>query len=375
LLLCSNGDMLPSSNDINNSILDVARCWIENQSKLQSFANKIRNSQIKNKDFLEEKLIQKINACAVDGSFCAVDGSIACEELHGLDVALYRSVATCFVYENSNLKSVKYFPNTHPPLEVRANSLSSQFEKMRFISLVRLKSELDCALNSVQKFSANYLLLDGSIAPLMDDKPANDSILTPIYEELIEVYKNLYSTCISKNCTLIGITKDSRSSKFYDLISDSLEQNTQNREQNKSSEHLAPLKTCSDTVFLDHLLEKNERTCAFRSSNTGQKNQVFNDLGDFSSNIVSFYIKPVEHDRPLRVEFLSSSQSFSQIANLLCILCSLNEHYAYPAILIEADLRVALDPNEVDQALNDLSSRIGLKQPILKLRRNNRPFR
>lgn len=348
---------------LDDSILDVARSWIARQSKLSEVATKVRELNIHSQDFLEGNLIQKINSHKTNGLFCAIDGGIVCEEFHGLDVAISRSNASCFSYEDSKLVKAQYYPKSRPDFEICAHSSLGQFEKMRFISLTRLKSELQCAINSLEEFSPNYLLLDGSIAPLMDDKPPEDSKLAPLYHELISIYKTLYSLCAQKNCALIGVTKDSRAKRLTDIISVCV------------PSHSESLSTCHDTVFLDHLLKKGERTTAFRYSGSPQKNPIFKDLGEFSQKILAFYLKPVEYDRPLRVEFLSNDLSFSQIADAISDLSAINPNYAYPAVLIEADLRAAIEPREVEQTFEHLASKIGHKQPILKLRRNSRPFR
>jgi len=348
---------------LDDSLLKVARSWLENQSKLTTIASNMRNSLPKSHEFLEGELIQKMNPTRVSGSFCAIDGGIACEEFHGLDVAAFRSVSACFTYENSKLVKTAYFPSSHPPLEISAHSALGQFEKMRFLSLVRLESELECALNSLNKFSPDFLILDGSIAPLIDDKPPSDSELVSLYDNLISIYKNLYSSCEQKNCSLLGITKDSRGRRFSDILCVA------------DSSSSSVLSACHDTVFLDHLLQKGERTTAFRYSGSPHKNPVFKDLGEYSQKILTFYLKPVEHDRPLRVEFLSNHHSFSQIADSISALSAINPSYAYPAVLIEADLRAALEPNEVESQIQTLVSKVGGKNPILKLRRNSRPFR
>jgi len=360
---------MSQEKEIDDSILNVARSWVERQSKLNAFALHAKKALITNDDFLQSEAVHKINPCNVNGRFCAIDGSIACEQLHGLDVVFYRSVGVHFNYVNSKPTEVKYFPKTRPELNVCADSFSSQFEKTRFTSLVRLKSELQCALSCLSSFDLDFLLLDGSIAPLVDDKPSADSTLCSLYTQIIDLYQSLYSQCLQKNCTLVGVIKDSRSSRFYDMVRQSLKQSDSQEAKNIDV-------SCSDTIFLDHYLQKNERTCAFRHSATTQKNPALKDLGKFASNICAFYIKPVAEDRPIRIEFLQSELSFSKIADTLSSLCALNAHYAYPAILIEADLRVAFDPTEITSAISELQTRIGLsKDGLFQLRRNTRPFR
>ena len=136
------------------------------------------------------------------------------------------------------------------------------------------------------------------------------------------------------------------------------------------------LEHSSDTLFLDYMLKQKERTFSFRYSASPAKNQVLKDLGDWASKILSFYIKPVEGDRPLRVEFLSNSgASYDEVASIVCGLCSLNKNYAYPAVLIEADLRAAISPQEAEHEISFLRSRLGKDNPLMPLRRNSRPFR
>ncbi len=86
-----------------------------------------------------------------------------------------------------------------------------------------------------------------------------------------------------------------------------------------------------------------------------------------------FYMKMSNHDRPLRIEFLNHGTDFNQLASLLYSLCAIHESYAYPAILIEADLCALLDEHELERVKHSL---YGLGNEVaLPLRRNSRPFR
>jgi hypothetical protein len=158
------------------------------------------------------------------------------------------------------------------------------------------------------------------------------------------------------------VIKDSRSKRFIEIVS-------------KRFQGEPGFLHTSDTNFLHFLLEAGERTCAFPYSSSPAKHQVLKDLGKWAEKILSFYLKPVEGDRPLRVEFLSGQKPFSEIAQLIYSISCLNKSYAYPAVLIEADLRAALGSEELERAYASLFAKIGRTSAILRLRRNSRPFR
>lgn len=131
----------------------------------------------------------------------------------------------------------------------------------------------------------------------------------------------------------------------------------------------------SDTNFLHFMLEAGERTCVFPYASAPAKHQVLKDLGSWAEKILSFYLKPVKDDRPLRVEFLSGQKTFSEVASLAHSLSCVHKAYAYPAVLIEADLRAALDGDEFERAYAELFSKLGRSSSLMRLRRNSRPFR
>ncbi|MFH1307130.1 MAG: DNA double-strand break repair nuclease NurA [Candidatus Micrarchaeota archaeon] len=350
---------------LTESILTLARSWLKKEDEWASLAKRLRfnSGKIQFKEALEQNLIYPTNAKKPEGAFAAIDGGIAGEEFHGLDIIISRSLAAKFEYKNGILSSHKYFPSSRPEFELNAKSGLEQFDKLRFTSLIRLRSELNCAINALENWPLSHLLLDGSIAPLVADKPPHDSELVELYSEVISFYHKLYKLSEEKNVNLIGVMKDSRGRRFTEMLARS------------AAESAPSLSHTSDTLFLDHLLEEGERTFAFRYSSAPSKNPVLKDLGKWAEKILTFYIKPVKGDRPLRIEFLSNSSSFDEIANTMAGLCSLHPHYAYPAILIEADLRAAIDSNEASHVIADLHTKLGKNRPLMQLRRNSRPFR
>ena len=349
---------------LHDELLNLARDYLANQEQWSSIAQRLRFNlgKITYPEALEADLLYVVKPLPPDGTFAAVDGGLGTEEFHGLDLLVLRALAVQFGYKDGELVSHVYSPSRRPEPILQARSGLEQFEKLRFISLYRLKAELSCAIEVMQKHNPNYLLIDGSLAPLVSDKPPEDSQFRALYGEVVELYRLLYSTAATKNINLIGVTKDSRGRRFLDMLA-------------KSNPESAPaLEHASDTAFLDLLLQEGERTFVFRYSAHPTQNQVLKDLGEWGSRILTFYIKPVAGDRPLRIEFLAAATPFNQIAEVMAGLCHLHPHYAYPAVLIEADLRAAMEGEEVEQIVADLSARLGRRR-FMPLRRNSRPFR
>jgi len=311
---------------------------------------------------LEKELVYPVSPVSVDGTFAATDSGIVGEELHGFDFLLLRAVGVLFEYRNSKAVAHKYFPSAVPALQYDMRSGLDSHDVMWHKSLFRLKCELTCSRHLIEKHSPAFLLVDGSIAPLLSDKPSEESEIRPLYDEVVECYRGLYESAWKKGCTLLGVIKDSRSKRFIEIVQ-------------KHSQNEQGLQHATDTNFLYFMLEAGERTCAFTYSSSPAKHQVLKDLGLWSEKILSFYLKPVKDDRPLRVEFLSGQKTFSEVASVVHSLSCQHKAYAYPAILIEADLRAALDENEFERAYGSLFARLGRSSSLMRLRRNSRPFR
>ena len=311
---------------------------------------------------LESQLHYPVKLEQVNGSVAAVDAGIAGEELHGFDFLVQRTVGVVFEYSGSRVKSHKYFPSALPPLDYDVRSGLDSHDVMWHKSLFRLKGELGCSQRIIEQHSPSYLLLDGSIAPLLSDKPPEDSEMRPLYDEVVAAYRSLYETAWKSGCCLLGVIKDSRSKRFIEIVG----RYAQNEEGFAHT---------TDTNFLYFLLEAGERTCAFTYSSKPTSHQVLKDLGQWSEKILSFYIKPVKDDRPLRVEFLSGQKTFAEVASFAHSLSCSHKAYAYPAILIEADLRAALMPEDFERAYGALFSKLGRSSSLFRLRRNDRPFR
>jgi hypothetical protein len=345
-------------------LAEIAEQIASTEHAREELARRLRfnSGKIEYAETLERELVHKVQVVPVEGTIAAVDGGIVGEELHGFNFLLMRAVGAIFSYSGSKALSHSYFPTSSPPMQYDVRSGLDSHDVMLHSSLIRLRGELSLAAALIQKHAPSYLMMDGSIAPLLSDKPSEDSEMRPLYEEVLSAYQSLYESAWKANATLLGVIKDSRSRRFIDIV--------QRHAQDEPG-----FAHTSDTNFLYFMLEAGERTCAFSYSSSSSKHPVLKDLGQWSEKILSFYLKPVKDDRPLRVEFLSGQRTFSEIASLLHSLSSQHKAYAYPAILIEADLRAAMPPDEFERAYGSLFSRLGRSASLLRLRRNERPFR
>ncbi len=318
-------------------------------------AQRVRSEARIPKDSLEPEFILPLNKTKIEGKISAVDGGILAYEMHGADLLIAKAVSSTFNYSDGAISTHTYFPRTfsHPSYEVETGL--DEREVLWHSSLFRLQLEIQNALETAKKETPDYLLLDGSICPLSSDRPAEESCIFPKYLTLLNTYKELYSFCTENSIVLVGAIKDSRSRRLMEML--------------RSQVTLR----ASDTVFLHHLLKEGERTFAFRYSESPQKHHVLRELGKWGEKICAMYIKPVMADRPMRIEFLNGQKSFSETADFISTISSINRSYAYPAILIDADLRAMMNPQELERAKKSLSLFAG--PSLLDLRRNSRPFR
>lgn len=351
---------------VDDSIVSLAKDYIAKQEEFQELAERLRfnHGKVSYEESLEGDLVKEIVPKKFSGKVAAIDGGVANEQMHGLDIVITRSVAVCFEYVDGELADAEYFPNSRPEAEFDAKSCAESFEAMRFSSLIRLRSELSCAIDCMNEWELDYLLIDGSLAPLVSDKPPAESEMHQMYGQVVDLYKRLYETCAKKRVNLVGVMKDSRGKRFVEMLARS------------TAESKESLLSTSDTVFLDHLLKENERTFVFRYSKVPSKNPIMKDLGEWSDRILTMYLKPVKKDRPLRIEYLAVNDlTFDEVASTISRMSAVHPHYAYPPILIEVDLRAAMDPVEVERLMGDLSMRIGHGSRFMPLRRDSRPFR
>lgn len=335
-----------------NELRQAAEYVISINRQRAEKARIIRESNAIFKEALERDIAIPVEKIDINMEIAANDAGLLSRELHGADILLGRAVAVKFSYEKNKLTSVEYYPSSFSKVEYDVKTGLDEREILWHKNLFRLRLEIENGIGAVEKFSPELFLMDGSLTPLLSDRPSEDSQLYEDYNLVVSIYKELFSLCERKGVALAGVIKDSRGKRFMEIIKSRVDEN------------------CADSIFLHYLLKEGERTFVF---NYREENTIIRDLSPWGRKVNILYLKPSKNDRPLRVEFLPSKFSFSEFASILHTLSSISSSYAYPAILIEADMRAALNPEEMESAEKMFSFYSG--GTVLPLRRNSRPFR
>jgi hypothetical protein len=343
------------AGDMLEELRKAADCIAQIEGRRRGEAARVRGIAPKMQEMLDGGLVMPLEHAEAKGKVSAVDGGILNYEMHGADLLIGKAVSSTFTYENGELKSYSYYPNAFPQPAYDVKTGLDEREVNWHRSIFRLNLEIQNALETARKEKPEFLFLDGSIVPLMSDRPSEDSALFEDYLMLIKRYKELFKFCAESGVCVAGVVKDSRGKRVMEVL----------------AKHTG--EKCADSVFLNHLLREGERTCVFHYSSNPKQHAVLKDLGEWGERIRISYMKPVAGDRPLRVEFLEGGKKYAEIIGVIASLSRINRNYAYPAVLIDADLRAAMDPLELERAKRSLSLFAGPE--LLQLRRNSRPFR
>jgi len=295
---------------------------------------------------------------------CGVDGGFLKKEYHGINLILRRAVAVCFSYSNGKLEKVDYLPDRNPspePLLIGAEINEVDFSCLA--NLRRVEMEIKTAISAVKEFNPDMLVMDGSIVVYPANIPEKSSSAYPLYKEVVELYKELYEMC--KDRLLVGAIEDSKGKRYCNLLA----------EQKPELKDSPCLKNATDTLMLYYLLNKGERTQHFSYSSADIP--VLKDIGDWGKQIYAMYIKAVEFDRPLRIDFLSNKnvgETAERVAQIIQAISCQNRSYSYPSVLIEADARAKLKEREISLFKSAISEKLGHNPSLFELRRELRPF-
>jgi hypothetical protein len=298
------------------------------------------------------------------GRVAAVDGGIVSAEYQSSKLSLHRAVCAVFEYEKGRVVKNAYRP---AKIEGGELSVSQGFDEgaqsAQEDSIMRLASEIARAKEAIDLFSPALLFLDGSIFPNPSDRPAKESALHPAYESMLSGFRALFSSARHSSIVLCGIVKDSKSRIFLDAMRRSP------AFSDFFKKHSDALEKTNDSAFFSLALQCDSRTPLLHL----ERHDLPRDMLGTTPAVT--YLKAAKFDRPVRIEFADAAQAADAAAHISA-LCKGNERYAYPAVLIEADLRAALDPRELEAAYAQLCTKLGFETASLrKLRRNERPFR
>ncbi len=316
---------------------------------------------------LEKNVAEGIEIIQNKGKIVGVDSGFAGQSFYSLDLMLLRTVGTCFTYEEGKLARATYHPETNTLPEPIINTQGLEREDFhKFVSLTRQQAEVKCATEMIEKEKPNACFMDGSLILHPNDKPSTDSLLKKEYEKTIAAYVKLYHTAEKNNCLLIGAIEDSRSTRLAEMMH---EQQLITMEKNE---------TLSDVSLLDKALHAGERSMVFSLAEKIDKHAILNDFPpEWAGQLFACYIKPSQWDYPLRVEFVSTPEKAAAKANeassVALAQSRMHKEYAFPSVLIEADLRAGLKPAEVELVSDKILSKLG-RHTLRMKRRDRRPF-
>jgi hypothetical protein len=342
-------------------IREIAKRISETEGKRQKLAEFLKEVNAETKMvFREEK------APLEDMKIVAVDGGIVKKSLHGIDCLLARAAGVCFYYSKGRLEKVDYHPSRNPAPQPEFLESLSDIDWSYFASITRLRMEIKTAVECIERFSPDILLLDGQIIPHHMDRPAKSSPLHEDYEKLVDDYRLLFSK--AGKTIIAGVVEDSRSSAFCSMVDNDI--------LSRVSHNIIPeirelLGKTRDTNLLHLVLDKNERTGVLR---TYSENPIMRDFQEYSERVGSFYLKTAEYDRPLRVDFLAGEEEVSRLASVLLSLSGHHPGYGIPIPIIEADNIAKLSEIDMENFYSSIQHMAGNAPSLMRLRRDQRPF-
>ena len=340
------------------------------EERKKTVSGKLISLKKKSFDFLEEhELVVPIERWVPNSLVAGVDSGFVAKRLASVDIVLIRAMGVLFDYKDGKLDSAKYYPGffrfPEPHMSNKALELDEAEQNK---SLMRLKEEVNSCKALIKEHSPKYCFIDGSIIPQYQDKPRKDSKITDNYHGIIHEFESLYELAEKNNCILIATVEDSRGSRFVSILQDYV------LKKEGINENLSGM---FDSSFLDYFLSVGERSCAFSYTKNIKQHPVLSDFSEkWSNSIHALYIKPSAFDKPLRIEFISKKnlkENANEVARVAFALSSLHREYAYPSVLIEADMHAKLKPEEIEIVFNKIMDKVGNSVKI-KMRRDNRPF-
>lgn len=336
----------------------------------QSIAETIRNvshesSLLQGTDAYEEQLLHDVDATHLDDTtITGVDGGLFQKAYHGVDIIATRAIAAIFTFRQGDVDSVTYQPEKRPALsyvDIGAPLDTQAFQ--RKATLTRLHHEIERCNETLDM--TDLLLLDGSIVPQYMDKPSRDTPAYDEYTDLLDQYRTLLKST-EPDHILAGVVEDSRSTNMTERLAEQEMIDT-------DAQHI--LRQSPDTTILAYAMEQGERTAVFPYATKAQDHPILQDLS-IRHDLYSFYLKTVQNDRPVRIDFVADKpiERAEEIAQHILPLCSYSTTYGIPSVVVEADQRAKIDEHDIQEFQSRFRSALGPLSGVQDLRRNNRPF-
>ncbi len=338
-------------------------------------------------NIIDSPLMTKIKSSTLPGlKIVGVDGGLVRKRFRSMDLVLTRGIAVIFHFGPEEGPTVDFYPDAFPEPRIIPLMLTlSSTELDQLASLERIAVELRVTLSVIEEFRPYLILLDGSLFYHPRDRPQSGSIVYEKFQEVLALYKQLYNKARKKQTILIGIVKDSRSTRVATTMGEILPhiiRSPEIFEMMQGIDYRWLIKISRDCDLLDTFLEEGERSFVFRYSSELQTNtnNPAEDLSSWTPSIWVTYLKTARDDLPLRIEYLSEDEhdiDTSRIdAALSAILPLSSQHpeFGIPTPILEADARAKITANETRLIIDRLMALSGLTYMSLEKRRSRNPF-
>ncbi|MFW9981223.1 MAG: DNA double-strand break repair nuclease NurA [Candidatus Thorarchaeota archaeon] len=338
-------------------------------------------------NIIDSPLMTKIKSSTLPGlKIVGVDGGLVRKRFRSMDLVLTRGIAVIFHFGPEEGPTVDFYPDAFPEPRIIPLMLTlSSTELDQLASLERIAAELRVTLSVIEEFRPYLILLDGSLFYHPRDRPQSGSIVYEKFQEVLALYKQLYNKARKKQTILIGIVKDSRSTRVATTMGEILPhiiRSPEIFEMMQGIDYRWLIKISRDCDLLDTFLEEGERSFVFRYSSELQTNtnNPTEDLSSWTPSIWVTYLKTARDDLPLRIEYLSEDEhdiDTSRIdAALSAILPLSSQHpeFGIPTPILEADARAKITANETRLIIDRLMALSGLTYMSLEKRRSRNPF-
>jgi hypothetical protein len=335
---------------------------------------------------LEKELTKTVEPTSLSGlRIAGIDGGLVRRQFRSMDLILVRGIAVIFQFGPEEGPNVEFFPDPFPEPQIRPMMLTlSGTELDQLASLERVAAELRVTLAVLDNFHTDLILMDGSLFYHPRDRPQSGSIVYEKFQEVLSLYRQLYNLSRKKGTALIGIVKDSRSSRVTSILGDILPHIIRDPaifEMMQGVDYRWLLKISRDCDILDTFLNEGERSFVFRySSELQNTNSLPDDLNGWASSILVTYLKTARDDLPLRIEILSDNDSENDVRKIDKALAAIlplswqHPEYGIPTPILEADTRARITSNETSMVIDRLMALSGLTYTTLEKRRSRNPF-
>ncbi len=326
--------------------------------------------------WVEKKFIHKINDTVPSiTKISGVDGGLITEALAGLDLILYRAVGVTFHGIGKKVEAV-YTPNFDPePMVYLAPSLPSRQEFLKLATLYRLLVEYEIAIETIKFQNPTVLFIDGKVIPLSSDfQELNNQSknVTTIEMAVKAMYRDLVNIAHERNVLLCGVIKDSRSRNLSLTFSETIPEwiRTKVIISKPVKGWRVNLSNMLDHTLCDGILHEGERTAWLRSHPPKWVSLKH------PFEIWSTMVKPIKEDQAIKIEIIKFNDLDAVVDIALGALSILSKHglpIAIPTIILEADDRVKLSGDYLENIVNEISVSFGIPRDELRKRRAFRP--